>query len=223
MPSASGWSASSPGGSPATPRRCRRTASRSRRPAGKRLLDRVLRQVAPDARPPAGPGRPVRPLAERASGFDYFWGFLGGEVGPVRPGDHREQHRDRRAGGRGLLPPRRDGRQDDRVAPRRAGARPGQAVLHVLLDRVQPRPAPRAERVGRQVQGRVRPGLGQAARGDVRAPEEARRHPGRREADAAARSDARLGLADENQKRSTRARWRSTRATRRTPTGTSAA
>src|SRR6185312_6269017 len=34
--------------------------------AGQRLLDRVLRQVAPDAGQPAGTRRPVRSLAERA-------------------------------------------------------------------------------------------------------------------------------------------------------------
>ena len=38
-------------------------------------------------------------------------------------------------------------------------------------------PASRAEGMGRQVQGQVRPGLGQAARGDLRPAEEARRHP----------------------------------------------
>ena len=31
-----------------------------------------------------GPAGPVRPLAERW-GFDYFWGFLGGEAGQYDP------------------------------------------------------------------------------------------------------------------------------------------
>ncbi len=39
-------------------------------------------------------------------------------------------------------------------------------------------PAPRAQGVGRQVQGQVRRRLGQAARGDLRPAEEAGRHPG---------------------------------------------
>ena len=39
---------------------------------------------------------------------------------------------------------------------------------------LQPRPAPRAPGMGGQVQGQVRPGLGQAARGDLRPPEGAR-------------------------------------------------
>ena len=47
--------------------------------------------------------------------------------------------------------------------------------------------------VGRQVQGPVRPGLGRAARGDLRAAEGARRHPGRRRADRAPRRDPGLG------------------------------
>jgi hypothetical protein len=46
-----------------------------------------------------------------------------------------------------------------------------------------PRPAPRAEGVGGQVRGPVRPRLGRAARADVRAPEGAGRHPRRRRAD----------------------------------------
>ena len=41
-------------------------------------------------------------------GFDYFWGFLGGESGPVGSGHHREQQDDRGAAGPGrqevLLP-----------------------------------------------------------------------------------------------------------------------
>ena len=44
-----------------------------------------------------------------------------------------------------------------------------------------------------EVQGRVRPGLGRAARGDVRPPEGARRDPARRRADRAARGDPGLG------------------------------
>ena len=50
----------------------------------------------------------------------------------------------------------------------------------------------RARVVG-QVQGQVRPGLGQASRGDDRAPEEARRDPGGRGAHRASRRDPGLG------------------------------
>ena len=68
-----------------------------------------------------------------------------------------------------------------------------EAVLRLLLDRLQPRAASRRGVLGGQVQGQVRPGLGQAARGDLRAPEGARRGAGRGGADAAQRGDARLG------------------------------
>ena len=106
-------------------------------------------------------------------GFDYFYGILGGgssQWDPV-PGGEPEDHRHRPAvlrRGKSVLLPGRDGRPHDRVAARRARAGRAQAVLRVLLDRLQPRPAPRREGVGRQVQGEVRPGMGQAPRGDVR-------------------------------------------------------
>ena len=83
-------------------------------------------------------------------GFDYFYGFLGGGAEPVGPGDGREpeDHRCRpgvRRRGRSLLHARRDGRQDDRVAPRRPSPGRREALLHLLLDRLQPRSAPRGE------------------------------------------------------------------------------
>ena len=101
-------------------------------------------------------------------GFEYFYGFIGGEANqwyptlyegttPVEPkktpeeGYHLDGGHDRQ--GDGL----------DRAAE---GARSGQAVLRLLRARRDPRAAPRAEGMGRQVQGQVRPGLGQAARGD---------------------------------------------------------
>ena len=59
-----------------------------------------------------------------------------------------------------------------------AGPDAGQAVLHVLRDRRHARPAPRAQGIHRQVQGQVRPGLGQAARGDAGAADRAGRRAG---------------------------------------------
>ena len=59
-----------------------------------------------------------------------------------------------------------------------------EAVLRLLLDRVQPCASSRRECVGRQVQGEVRSGLGPAARGDVRPPEGTRRGPAGRRAHA---------------------------------------
>ena len=59
-------------------------------------------------------------------GFDYFYGFLGGGSGQWDPVHRREPEDHRRPGGtttrRSVLLPRRHGRQDDRVAPRGAGA-----------------------------------------------------------------------------------------------------
>ena len=125
-------------------------------------------------------------------GFDYFYGFLGRRLGPVGPVPDREPEGDRDPGGvlrrRGsLLLPRRHGGQDHRVDPRGAGTGCRQAVLRVLLDRMQPRAASRRRLLGGQVQGSVRPRLGQASGGDLRAPEGARRRPRRRGADTARR------------------------------------
>ena len=58
-----------------------------------------------------------------------------------------------------------------------------QALLRVLRTGRDPCPAPRAEGLDRQVRGQVRPRLGQAARGDLRPAEGARRHRRRLRAD----------------------------------------
>ena len=84
-------------------------------------------------------------------------------------------------------------RPGDRLGPPAEVADAGQAVLRVLRARRDPRAAPRAAGVVGQVQGPVRPGLGRAARGDLRAPEGARRDPAGRRADGAAGRDPRLG------------------------------
>ena len=125
-------------------------------------------------------------------GFDYFYGILGGGSSQWDPCLAENQK---------IIgtDPRFYDDEDpyyfpDAMADRTIawlhgvrGAGRAQAVLRVLLDRLQPRPAPRREGVGRQVQGEVRPGMGQAPRGDVRAPEGARRHSRRRRAHAAQR------------------------------------
>ena len=187
-----------------------------------------VRQVAPDARRPAGPRRPVQPLARRL-GVRLLLRLPRrglGAVGPVpdrEPEDHRHARGLRRRG-EPLLPARRHGRQDDRVAARDPGPGRQEAVLRLLLDRLQPRSASRLRAVGGEVQGQVRPGLGQAARGDVRTAEGARRDsPGRR-ADRSATTRSPPGTTSPTSSRpSTPARWRSTRATPRTPTTTPAA
>ena len=70
-----------PGYSAMLPRDCRAVPEG---PAGERLFDGCVRQVAPDARQRAGPGRPVRPLAERL-GLRLLLGLPRRRVRPVRP------------------------------------------------------------------------------------------------------------------------------------------
>ena len=109
-------------------------------------------------------------------GFDYFYGFLGGDASQWDPCLAENQKiigTDptvlRR--GRPVLLPRCDGRPHHRVDARRARAGRPQAVLRLLLDRLQPRSPPRRAGMGGQVQGQVRPRMGQAPRGDLRPPE----------------------------------------------------
>ena len=107
-------------------------------------------------------------------GFERFYGFLGGGDQPVVSGPRLRQPPSRAAQvSRGGLPlHHRHHRQGDRVHPRRQGDRAGQAVLPLLRAGRLPRAAPRAEGVGRQVQGQVRHGLRGLPRARVRAPEE---------------------------------------------------
>ena len=56
----------------------------------------------------------------------------------------------------GLPPQRGPRRRRDRLAPQPQGVPARQAVLHVLGERLPPRPTPRHQGVGRQVRGQVR-------------------------------------------------------------------
>ncbi len=122
-------------------------------PARQRLQHRRLRQVAPDARRAAGPGR-ARSTAGRTAGASTT--STASSAATPASGT-RAWRRTRRSSARRrssttrrpLLPSGRHGRQDHRVAPRRA--RPGrqEAVLRLLLDGLQPRAAPRRRRRGR--------------------------------------------------------------------------
>ncbi len=128
-------------------------------------------------------------------GFEYFYGFIGGETNQWYPAIY-EGTIGNRAGedaGGGLPLHRGHDEQGDQVDAPAEGADARQAVLHVFRARRLPRAAPRAEGLDREVQGQVRSGLGQAARGDFRAPEEAGRHPRRRGADRAAGRDPGVG------------------------------
>ena len=137
----------------------------------------LVRQGPQRARLGAVPGRPLRPLAD-GDGLRLLLRLRRRRGRPV-PSHALGEHDagDAVSGHAGLQPQRRSGRQGDRVDPHRHHVRAAQAVFLLLLSRRHPRPAPGAGRVERPLQGPVRPGLGHAARGDVRPPEAARRHP----------------------------------------------
>ena len=111
-------------------------------------------------------------------GFEYFYGFIGGEANqwyptlyegttPVEPKKTPEE-------GYHFMEDMTD-KAIAWIAQQKAlGAR--QALLRLLRARRDPRASSCSEGVGRQVQGQVRPGLGQAARRDLRAAEETGRH-----------------------------------------------
>jgi hypothetical protein len=148
-------------------------------PPRERLPDVLHRQVAPDAGRSAGLERAVQPLAER-SRFRLLLGLPRGRGRPARHADLGEPEgagRRRRQGRQALLLPGRHGREGDRLAPSRSHREAVRALVHVLLDRLQPFATPRPEGVDGQIQGEVRRGLGRHARAHARAPEGARRSP----------------------------------------------
>ena len=131
-----------------------------------------------------------------ALGFEYFYGFIGGDTDQWHPALFDGTKPDRDADARPEVPLRRGpGRPRHRVDPAAALARAGQAVLRLLRAGPDPRAAPRAQGMDRQVQGPVRPGLGQAARGDARPPDQAGRRPCRHQADASAQGNSVVGFA----------------------------
>ena len=128
--------------------------------AAERLLDRAVRQVPRGAGVGDEPDRPVRPLADRRRRFEYFYGFVGGENNQWYPAlyEGTTPVEPPKTPGGGLSPHGGHDRQGDRLGAPAEGAHARQAVLHVLRARRDARAAPRAEGVGRQVQGQVRPG-----------------------------------------------------------------
>ena len=109
-------------------------------------------------------------------GFEKFYGFLGGETdqwAPLLVQDN--QFIDTPT--RGVSPHRGPRGPGHRLHSRPAAGQHRPALLHVPPARGLPRAPACAEGVHREVQGTVRPGLGQGARGDLRAPEEAGHHP----------------------------------------------
>ena len=153
-------------------------------PAGQRVQHRGVRQVAPDAGRPAGSRRAVRPLAGRL-GVRLLLRVPRrglGPVGPV-PGREPEDHRHprgllRRARTRTTCPTTWPTRRSSGCT--RSGRRtPNKPFFAYFSTGCSHAPHHVAEAVGGEVQGQVRPGLGQAARGDVRPAEGARRDPRR--------------------------------------------
>ena len=160
-----------------------------------RLLDGAVRQVPRGAGVGDQPAGAVRRLAERWRRLRTLLRLHRRRDEPVRAGDLRRHGagRARPLPGGGLPLHRGHDGPGDRLDPSAEGADAGQAVLRLLRAGRDARAAPRADRVVGQVQGQVRPGLGRAARGDVRAPEGARRDPARGRADRAPRRDPGLG------------------------------
>ena len=118
-------------------------------------------------------------------GFEYFYGFIGGETNQWYPAIYE---------GTTPIEPEKTPEQGYHFTEdmtnkaikwtrQQKALMPDKPFFMYFAPGATPRAAPRAEGVDRQVQGQVRPGLGQAARGDLRAPEEARRHPRGRRAD----------------------------------------
>ena len=99
-------------------------------------------------------------------GFEYFYGFIGGEANQYYPAIYEGTDAGRaRQDARGGLPLHGGhDRQGDRLGPPAEGADGRQAVLRLLRPRRHARAAPRRAGVDRQVQGPLRPGLGRAAR-----------------------------------------------------------
>ena len=159
------------------------------------------------------------------SGFEYFYGFIGGEANQYYPGLYE--------GTTAVEPPKSPEEgytlTEDLAEPRHhlgapaEGADAGQAVLHVLRPRRDPRPTPRPQGMVGQVQGQVRRRLGCAAGEDIQAAEEAWRGAEGRGTDQAARRDPEPGTrCRPTCKPVLRVRWRSMRASWSRPTTRSA-
>ena len=126
-------------------------------------------------------------------GFEYFYGFVGGDANQWQPNLFRNTTQIYPFDGKpgwNLITAMADDAID--YMNRINHDRPGQAVLHLLRAGRHARAAPPDAGVGREDQrhASVRRGLEQAARDDLRQPEEARRDPAGRQADALAEGPA---------------------------------
>ena len=130
-------------------------------------------------------------------GFEYFYGFMGGETDQWTPylfRDHTQIFPWIDKPDYNLITDMADEAIDylrklDAVAP-------DEALLSLLRPRRQPLAAPAEEGVDREVQGQVRHGLERHARRDLRQPEAARRHSSECATDPVARRATNLGIAD---------------------------
>ena len=103
-------------------------------------------------------------------GFEKFYGFLGGETDQW----HRYWPKTivyRYTDPAGLPSHRGSRRSHDRLYPRPQQTNTGPAVLRLPASAL-PCPAALPEGIHRQVQGKVRPRLGQGSRGNIRAAED---------------------------------------------------
>ena len=159
-------------------------------------------------------------------GFEYFYGFIGGEANQWYPTLYEGHHAGRAEedARRGLPLHGGHDRQGHGMDLAAEGAGTRQAFLRLLRARRHPCPAPRAQGMGRQVQGQVRPGLGQAARRDLRPAKGSGCHSAGLPAHRAPQGNPGVGRhAGGAETRTAPARWKSMPASWSTPTTMSAA
>ena len=160
-----------------------------------RLLDGAVRQVPRGAGLGDEPDGPVRRTGRPGSGFEYFYGFIGGEAHQYYPAIYE-----------GTIPVEPEKTPEEgyhfmadmtdkaiKWVRQQKALMPDKPFFAYFAPGRDACAAPRHARVGRQVQGRVRRRLGRAARADLRQAEGARGDPGGRGADAAPRGDPGLG------------------------------
>ena len=141
-----------------------RTAGRD--PAAQRLRHRHVRQMPRAAAVGIECLRADGPLAG-ALRLRQVLRVSSGRVRPLLPGPVRWRDAHPDSARSGLPRQHRHHRQGHRLGPHPAVAHAGQTVLHLLRGGGHARSASCAQGMDRQVQGQVRPGLGQAARGDA--------------------------------------------------------
>ena len=120
---------------------------------------------------------PVGPFNQwpTGSGFEYFYGFIGGEANQYYPGCTTAPRRSsRQVARRGLHADRGSGRPGHHLGAPAEGAGARQAVLHVLGARRHPRAAPRAQQWSDKYKGKFDDGWERCA-SDPRPPEGTRR------------------------------------------------